>query len=156
MAVTCDTARVLDRPPADTLLTMYLSHYILYCSSSYHVTYWSHDHHMTLPNLYRILCTHHVRFLSRADVVVVLEGGRVKECGPPEVVLPHLPHQSSSEEESGSPKSEGKEDKNGRRSEKVKKATLILVRIKQIFKNQAIVVSTQMKKLAGKLSQRFA
>ena len=111
---------------------------------------------MTLPNLYRILCTHHVRFLSRADVVVVLEGGRVKECGPPEVVLPHLPHQSSSEEESGSPQSEGKKNKNGRGSEKVKEATLILVGIKQIFRNQAIVVSTQMEKLAGKLSQQFA
>lgn len=111
---------------------------------------------MTLPNLYRILCTHHVRFLSGADVVVILEEGRVKECGPPEVVLPHLPHQSSSEEESGSPKSEGKEDRSGSRNEKVKEATLILVRIKQIFRKQTIVVSTQMERLAGKLSQQFA
>lgn len=74
---------------------------------------------MTSSNLYRILCTHHVRFLSRADVVLILEEGRVKECGPPETVLPHLPHQSNTEDEE-EPKSEEKEEERGRRNMEVR------------------------------------
>lgn len=79
---------------------------------------------MTSLHLYRILCTHHVRFLSRADVVLVLEEGRVKECGPPETVLPHLPHQSNNEDEDEMPKSEEKEEKCGRRNMEVKGANV--------------------------------
>lgn len=82
---------------------------------------------MTLSNLYRILCTHHVRFLSRADVVIVLEGGRVKECGPPEVVLPHLPQQDSNEEEDGAPESGVKEEESGKSNKKVKETSVVLV-----------------------------
>lgn len=83
---------------------------------------------MTLSNLYRILCTHHVRFLSRADVVIVLEGGRVKECGPPEEVLPHLPQQDSNEEEDRAPESGGKEEEeSGKSNKKVKKTSVVLV-----------------------------
>jgi len=79
---------------------------------------------MTSSHLHRILCTHHVRFLSRADMVLVLEEGRVKECGPPETVLPHLPHQSNTEDEDGTPKSEEKEEERGRRNMEVKGANI--------------------------------
>ena len=59
-------------------------------------------------------------------MVVVLEGGRVKECGPPEVVLPHLPQQDSDKEEDEAPKSEGKEEESEKSSKKVKEASLVL------------------------------
>ena len=57
-------------------------------------------------------------------MVLVLEEGRVKECGPPETVLPHLPHQSNTEDEDGTPKSEEKEEERGRRNMEVKGANI--------------------------------
>ena len=43
---------------------------------------------MTL--LCRILCTHHTRFLQKADLVIELEDGRIANIGPPEIVLPQV------------------------------------------------------------------
>ncbi|XP_015763601.1 PREDICTED: multidrug resistance-associated protein 7-like [Acropora digitifera] len=40
-----------------------------------------------LQNKTRILCTHHTHFLSAADLVVVMDGGSVTHCGPPEEIL---------------------------------------------------------------------
>ncbi|XP_066282147.1 ATP-binding cassette sub-family C member 10-like [Branchiostoma lanceolatum] len=37
----------------------------------------------------RILCTHHTRFLQEADLVVVMEAGRIVKTGPPSEVLNH-------------------------------------------------------------------
>ncbi|XP_061173578.1 ATP-binding cassette sub-family C member 10-like [Saccostrea echinata] len=37
----------------------------------------------------RILCTHHVKFLSSADVVVVMEDGKISRIGSPSEVLDH-------------------------------------------------------------------
>ena len=37
---------------------------------------------------FRILCTHHVQFLQEADMVVALDNGAIKHCGPPSDVLP--------------------------------------------------------------------
>ena len=37
---------------------------------------------------FRVLCTHHVQFLQEADMVVALENGTIKHCGPPSDVLP--------------------------------------------------------------------
>nr|KAG5712893.1 hypothetical protein BaRGS_007490 [Batillaria attramentaria] len=41
-----------------------------------------------LRNKTRILCTHNVRFLAQADVVLFMEDGRIVEAGPPSQVLP--------------------------------------------------------------------
>ena len=60
-------------------------------------------------------------------MVIVLEGGRVKECGPPEVVLPHLPQQDSNEEEDGAPESGVKEEESGKSNKKVKETSVVLV-----------------------------
>ncbi|XP_070181093.1 ATP-binding cassette sub-family C member 10-like [Littorina saxatilis] len=46
-----------------------------------------------------ILCTHHVRFLTQADVVLVLEDGRIQKAGPPNEVLPTVHLESEAEEQ---------------------------------------------------------
>ena len=38
----------------------------------------------------RVLCTHHVRFLYNADLVLVMDGGRVVLSGPPSEILPQI------------------------------------------------------------------
>jgi ATP-binding cassette subfamily C (CFTR/MRP) protein 10 len=43
-----------------------------------------------LKNKTRILCTHHTRFLQKADLVIGLEDGRIANIGPPEIVLPQV------------------------------------------------------------------
>ena len=85
-----------------------------------------------------------MRFLSRADIVVVLEDGRVKECGPPEEILPHLLQQNSSEEESGSPKQEGniKEAKIRRTSEKVKESLLMPKHLRVVVVSHLVTVTS--------------
>ena len=40
-----------------------------------------------LQNKTRILCTHHTKFLTAADLVLVMEHGSVVHCGPPEQIL---------------------------------------------------------------------
>eukprot|EP00058_Branchiostoma_floridae_P004581 XP_002590069.1 hypothetical protein BRAFLDRAFT_83311 [Branchiostoma floridae] len=49
----------------------------------------------------RILCTHHTRFLQEADLVVVMEAGRIVKTGPPSEILRHamkMPSLSKQEE----------------------------------------------------------
>ena len=38
----------------------------------------------------RVLCTHHVRFLYDADLILVMDDGRVVLSGPPSDVLPKI------------------------------------------------------------------
>ena len=49
----------------------------------------------------------------------------MKECGPPEVVLPHLPQQDSDEEEDEGPKSGGKEEEIEKSNTKVKETSMV-------------------------------
>ncbi|KAK3603062.1 hypothetical protein CHS0354_015755 [Potamilus streckersoni] len=38
----------------------------------------------------RVLCTHHTKFLTNADIVIVMEDGKVIKIGPPHEVLDHI------------------------------------------------------------------
>ncbi|XP_041353425.1 ATP-binding cassette sub-family C member 10-like [Gigantopelta aegis] len=40
-----------------------------------------------LKNKTRILCTHHTKFLSKADLILVMEDGKIAKAGPPEDIL---------------------------------------------------------------------
>ena len=44
----------------------------------------------------RILCTHQTRYLSGADNILVLEGGRIVDQGPPSKILPNISSKDSS------------------------------------------------------------
>ncbi|XP_076441602.1 ATP-binding cassette sub-family C member 10-like [Babylonia areolata] len=62
-----------------------------------------------LRNKTCILCTHHVRFLLQADVVMVMEDGKVRKIGPPEEILHTLP-QSPEGGRRGKPEEEEEEE----------------------------------------------
>ncbi|RUS92073.1 hypothetical protein EGW08_000097 [Elysia chlorotica] len=52
-----------------------------------------------LKNKTRILSTHHVQFLSNADLVVVMEQGRISHSGPPEEIISSVHFMESKHQE---------------------------------------------------------
>lgn len=58
---------------------------------------------------FRILCTHHIQFLQEADIVVVLNNGTIKHCGPPSEVLPLVTTEDDNNETTTKLKSDTKQ-----------------------------------------------
>ncbi|CAG5133932.1 unnamed protein product [Candidula unifasciata] len=54
----------------------------------------------------RVLCTHHVKFLKKADLVVVMEDGRITQSGLPRDVLPNIHLEDDHHEERNAKDSE--------------------------------------------------
>ena len=54
--------------------------------------------HVIITCHFRILCTHHLRFLNKADQIIALENGQVRYLGTSAEVLPRVTDLVGSEE----------------------------------------------------------
>lgn len=54
----------------------------------------------------RILCTHHTQFLMSADVVVLMDNGRIAAMGSPHEVFSHYTHVLANPAATGGPEEE--------------------------------------------------